>query len=228
MAVSAKVNIFVSGVTGYIDGAVLTKLLEHPKQRLPHHRPCVVHREEKAKKLKSVGVTPVIGSLNDTDLVHELSLDSDAVISMARANADHAPSVEATLSGQKKRFEKTGEQPILIHTVDSLPIALSQCTNAASTISLGQEFFLAKPKRKFPQLPPLSLTVDVDLLIVDADKEGRCTALSQVEYTILTLTPITGYVRTYIILPSTIYSLAWGLLVDIGVSNISIQIPATI
>lgn len=70
---------------------------------------------------------------------------------------------------------------------------------------------------------------DVDLLIVDADKEGECTALSQVGYTILTLTSITGYVRTYIILPSTIYGLARGLLVDIGVSNNrSIQIPAII
>lgn len=67
------------------------------------------------------------------------------------------------------------------------------------------------------------------MLIVDADKEGEYAALSQVSYTTLTLTFMTGYVRTYIILPSTIYGLARGLLVDIGVSNNrSIQIPAII
>lgn len=38
-----------------------------------------------------------------------------------------------------------------------------------------------------------------------------------------------GYVKTYIILPSTIYGIATGKLVDIGVQNCySIQIPSLI
>lgn len=68
---------------GYIGGAVLTKLLEHPKAN-DFHITALVRSTEKAEKLKSVGVTPVIGSLDDTDLVHKLSLDSDIVISMVR------------------------------------------------------------------------------------------------------------------------------------------------
>jgi hypothetical protein len=42
----------------------------------------------------------------------------------------------------------------------------------------------------------------------------------------LVFRPFTGYVKSYIILPSTIYGLATGKLVDIGVQNRhSVQIP---
>ncbi|KAF7424397.1 hypothetical protein PC9H_009704 [Pleurotus ostreatus] len=201
MAASAKVSIFVSGATGYIGGAVLTKLLEHPKAN-DFHITALVRSTEKAEKLKSVGVTPVIGSLDDTDLVHKLSLDSDIVISMA--NADHAPSVQAMLSGQKERFEKTGERPILIHTSGT-----GVLSDNAEGLYRTETIWNDADPAQIATIAPTQPHRNVDLLIVDADKEG--------------------YVRTYIILPSTIYGLARGLLVDIGVSNNrSIQIPAII
>jgi small basic protein len=43
------------------------------------------------------------------------------------------------------------------------------------------------------------------------------------------LTRQTGYVRTYIVLPSTIYGIASGKLFDLGISNAhSIQVPVAI
>ncbi len=62
---------------------MLTKLLEHPNAN-DFNVTALVRSTEKAEKLKSVGVTPVIGSLDDTDLVYKLSSDSDVVISMVR------------------------------------------------------------------------------------------------------------------------------------------------
>ncbi|KAF4596514.1 hypothetical protein EYR38_007901 [Pleurotus pulmonarius] len=199
MATNAKVNIFVLGATGYIGGAVLTKLLEHPKAN-DFNVTALVRSTEKAEKLKSVGVTPVLGSLDDTDFVHKLSSDSDVVISMA--NADHAPSVQAMLSGQKEHFQKTGKQPIFIHTVGVL-------SDNAEGLYHTETIWNDADPAQIATIAPTQPHRDVDLLIVDADKEG--------------------YVRTYIILPSTIYGLAQGRLVDIGVSNNrSIQIPAII
>jgi len=58
-------------------------------------------------------------------------------------------------------------------------------------------------------LPATALHRPVDLEVVAADKEG--------------------YVRTYIVLPSTIYGIATGKLYDLGISNPhSIQIPLAI
>jgi hypothetical protein len=63
------------------------------------------------------------------------------------------------------------------------------------------------------------------LELVQADKEG--------EFFLLALHPppdsVPGYVKTYIVLPSSIYGLATGPLVDAGIQNpSSIQIPWTI
>ncbi|GLB41194.1 putative NAD-binding protein [Lyophyllum shimeji] len=62
---------------------------------------------------------------------------------------------------------------------------------------------------QFETLAPTRLHRDVDLLLVDADR--------------------LGYVRTYLILPCTIYGPAIGMIVEHGIPNVhSIQIPSLI
>ncbi|KAF4612716.1 hypothetical protein D9613_011831 [Agrocybe pediades] len=103
------------------------------------------------------------------------------------------------LRGMKKRFEATGKPHILLHT------ASSQITLLVSTIHPPLSMtMLTRTKSKHWQQ---HRTVDIEL--VKADKEG--------------------YMKAYLVLPSMIYGLGQGRLVDLGIQNkFSIQIPQLI
>lgn len=126
----------LEALLGYIGGVVLLRLLNHPSN---FKITALVRSPDKAVKLATLGVTPVVGSLDDSELLKKLCSESDVVLSMVRAhsdiklilivheilvffqaNADHLPSVQAMLSGLKTKFEATGTPPILIHTVRSI------------------------------------------------------------------------------------------------------------
>jgi hypothetical protein len=71
-----------------------------------------VRNRDKASLLESVGVRPVIGSLDDAALLSAEAEKADYVIHTADS-ADHMPSCRAILDGMKKRKDN----PILIHIV---------------------------------------------------------------------------------------------------------------
>lgn len=77
------------------------------------------------------------------------------------------------------------------------------------------------------QLDALPLTQfhrKIDLAIVNADAQGMRSVLLFFEIPLINV--YEGYVRAYIIAPSTVWGLAVGPLVDLGVQNaISMQIP---
>jgi hypothetical protein len=78
-------------------------------------------------------------------------------------------------------------------------------------------------------IPPTQPHREVDLENVHADAEGEFGALSQNFSHFMHHLWMKGYVRVYIILPSTIYGLATGRLVDLGIQNPhSIQVPMLI
>jgi hypothetical protein len=77
-------------------------------------------------------------------------------------------------------------------------------------------------------LPITQIHRPVDLAVVAADQEGNVTH-SSLSTSLLMLGLHTGYVKTYIILPSTIYGIVSNPLVDAGVQNPhSIQVPQLI
>lgn len=92
---SAKTNIFFTGATGtshlksnllvsrivegYIGGSVLSRLLKHPNAA-SFNITALVRSPEKAEKLKTLGVSPVVGSHSDLALVEKLSAKADVVI----------------------------------------------------------------------------------------------------------------------------------------------------
>lgn len=66
-------------ISGYIGGAVLQRLLAHPKGDT-FEITALVRNADKAKLLNSLGVNTVIASLSDFDKVAEVSANSDVVI----------------------------------------------------------------------------------------------------------------------------------------------------
>jgi len=102
------------------------------------------------------------------------------------------------------RHESTGKVPLLIHT-SGTGVLIDNAAGMYATDVVYSDLDL----KQIESLQETQIHRNVDLAIVDADKQG--------------------YVKTYIILPSTIYGQASGRLVDLGVQNkFSIQIPLLI
>ena len=72
----------------------------------------LVRNKEKGSLLASVGVRPVIGTLDDAAILSAEAEKADVVIHTADSS-DHVASCKAILEGMKKR----SDHPILIHIV---------------------------------------------------------------------------------------------------------------
>jgi len=110
---------------------------------------------------------------------------------------------KATLAGLKKRHA-SGVVPIFFNTSGTGVI-----TDDARGMYPGTTIYDDSDADQIESIAPTQIHRDVDLAITAADAEG--------------------YIQSYIILPSTIYGLATGRLVDMGIQNPhSIQIPSLI
>ncbi|KAI9061683.1 NAD-P-binding protein [Trametes sanguinea] len=195
-----RASVFLLGATGYIGGGVLARLLVNAK---PLFDITVLLRDAvKADKLKPFGVKTVLGTLDDTDKVEQLASQADIVFECA--DADHVASTKAVLAGLKKRYQETGRPPALIHTSGTGVLA-----DDAAGMHDTDTIYYDTNVEQLAQLPPEQPHREIDLLVLAADEEG--------------------YVKSYLVLPSTIYGLAKGPLVDAGIMNPqSQQIPALI
>jgi nucleoside-diphosphate-sugar epimerase len=99
-------KIFLTGASGYIGGSVANKLLQQGHQVYG-----LVRSPEKAQLVKQLGISPVLGSLDDGDRLDESARSADAVINAA--SSDHRPAVEALV----KALAESGKT--LIHTSGS-------------------------------------------------------------------------------------------------------------
>ncbi|KAJ3514590.1 hypothetical protein NLJ89_g2291 [Agrocybe chaxingu] len=186
---------------GYIGGSVLSRLLKH-EDFSTLNITALVRSPEKAEKLKGLGVNTVVGSHDDEKLVVSLATESDIVIAMA--DADNFGATVATLKGLKQRHEATGTVPIFIHTSGT-----GVLTDNAVGDHPTETIYDDANAEQIESLPPTQVHRNVDLELLRGDKEG--------------------YVKTYIVLPSTIYGIATGVLVDQGIQNPhSIQVPSLI
>jgi uncharacterized protein YbjT (DUF2867 family) len=79
-------KIFLTCASGYIGGSVAHKLIQQGHQVYG-----LVRSPEKAELVAKSGVSPVLGSLDDTDRLVESAHNSDAVINTA--SSDHRPAV---------------------------------------------------------------------------------------------------------------------------------------
>ncbi|TFY68537.1 hypothetical protein EVG20_g3523 [Dentipellis fragilis] len=196
-----KIQVLITGATGYIGGTVVQLLLAHPK-RDTFEITAYVRSEEKAKVLQTFGLKTAIGTFNESDKLTDLASKADVVINIA--DADHFAGNKALLNGLKKRYESTKKVPAFIHTSG---------TGVLNDDALGDRisdtiYYDSKPEQ-LDALPDTQIHRDVDLEIIGADKAG--------------------YARTYIIFPGTIYGTVSGKLVDTGITNRhSVQVPGLI
>jgi uncharacterized protein YbjT (DUF2867 family) len=63
----------------------------------------LVSSKEKAEKVRTVGITPVMGNLNDLDVLTKAAQDADAIVNAANAeDRASAKTLVAALAGSRK------------------------------------------------------------------------------------------------------------------------------
>lgn len=192
------VRVLFTGATGYIGGSVLARLLEHPNISSLHIT-AVVRNGEKAQKLKQLGVNVVVGSHNDPSLVETLAAEADVVITAA--NVDDLEAAQAILRGLKQRYSQTKIPAIVIHTSGT-----GVLTDDAKGLHPTDTVYDDADAAQMASLAPTQMHRNVDLELLKADEEG--------------------YIKSYIILPSTIYGVSDHKLTQLGIANDhSQQIP---
>ncbi|MET0327302.1 MAG: NAD-dependent epimerase/dehydratase family protein [Luteimonas sp.] len=112
-------HLFLTGVTGFIGGSLATALL-----RDGHTIRGLVRTPEAAARVASLGITPVLGTLDDRDLLTAEARRADAVINAA--SSDHRGAVEALLEGLR------GAGKAFLHTSGSSVIGDDVAGNALS------------------------------------------------------------------------------------------------
>ncbi|THH29008.1 hypothetical protein EUX98_g5181 [Antrodiella citrinella] len=195
-------SIFVLGATGYVGGGILANIFEHPKAST--FKITILTRSASKAKIfeEKFSVKTVVSSTDDEDLVQKLASEAHVVISAA--DSDNLPATKAILRGMKDRHSKTGDVPSLIHTSGT-----GALTTYDKGLKVGTNVYDDSDVQSMASLPPTQPHRNVDLAIVAADKEG--------------------YIKSYIVLPSTIYGIAHHALAKAGASNLySVQIPALI
>ncbi|CAL1702855.1 unnamed protein product [Somion occarium] len=188
---STRIPILVLGATGYIGGSVLARLLAH-SDRDEFDITALVRSPRNAARLDSFGITTVIGTLEEAGKLEVLASQAHVVFSMA--DAKNLRAIQAILRGLRKRREDTGDLPLLIHNSGTA------CLNddARGMYSSDVIYDDMKPEQ-IEALPSSQPHRQVDMAIVEADQRG--------------------YLRSYIILPSSVYGIVSGPLVNARVQN---------
>ncbi len=129
-------KVFVTGATGYIGGSVAERLMASGHQVVG-----LVRTAEKARLLKDRGIEPVLGTLDDSEIITNAAHAADAVIHAA--SADHPGSV-VTLVAALERSGKT-----LICTTGSGIVADSADGEYASSVVFTEDtYFEPVPFRR--------------------------------------------------------------------------------
>lgn len=102
-------SIFLTGANGYVGGTVALRLI-----RAGYSIRGLVRDEQKAIQVKALGIEPVVGSLDDSDLLIREAKASEGVIHTA--DSDHLSAVDAfidALDGSGKPFLHTSGSSVI-------------------------------------------------------------------------------------------------------------------
>lgn len=103
-------TILITGVTGYIGGSIAVQLLKRNYKVLG-----LIRNETDKSKIEKLGITPIIGSIDNIDIIEKTIEKVDAVINTA--DADNAYFVATSLEKMK------GTNKTFIHTSGSSIVA---------------------------------------------------------------------------------------------------------
>jgi len=145
-------NVFITGAGGYIGGSVAAALIKRG-----HQVRGLTRSADGAEQLKSYGIDPVIGELDDSRLLKQEASIADMVINTA--NADHRVAVEALISG----LNQSGKR--LIHTSGSSIVGDDARGDLCSEVISSEETSLAIDPRKQARR-------EIDLMVMDAAKQN--------------------------------------------------------
>jgi nucleoside-diphosphate-sugar epimerase len=119
-------RILITGASGYIGGSVAAKLVASG-----HQVAGLTRSQKSASLLKERGIDPVVGTLDDVDILTAAAQAADAVIHTA--SADHPGSVVTLVTA----LERSGK--LLIHTTGSAIVADHADGAYASTVPLTED-----------------------------------------------------------------------------------------
>ncbi|MBA1377696.1 NAD-dependent epimerase/dehydratase family protein [Pseudomonas brassicacearum] len=144
-------NVFVTGAAGFIGGSIATGLV-----RAGHHVTGLVRSVEQATELTARGITPVIGTLEDSALLAEQARAADAVINAA--SSDHRGAAEALVEALE------GSNKVLLHTSGSSIVG--DASGGRASDDIYYENNLPQPTAD------KAARVAIDNLILEAAKHG--------------------------------------------------------
>ncbi|CAF2989399.1 unnamed protein product [Rotaria sp. Silwood2] len=110
-----KVNVFLTGGTGYIGGSILTALLQRSNALDFNITVLIRGDNERVKKLSSLNITPLVGSNDSFEIIEKAARESHVVIHTSNLS-DGLLSTKAIISGLNKRTKETRMPAIYIHT----------------------------------------------------------------------------------------------------------------
>ena len=145
-------TIFLTGATGYIGGSVSVKLME-----AGYTVRGLVRNRESAARVAELGIDPVLGTLDDSELLTAEARRSDGAINTA--SADHAGSVRALIAGLKD-----SGKPFL-HTSGSSVIGDDARGNRSSDVVFDEDTPLVVNPLKQARR-------DIDLMVLEAATSG--------------------------------------------------------
>ena len=145
-------KIFITGAGGYIGGSVAMALLA-----AGHRVRGLTRNAASAQRLAETGIEPVLGSLDDADILTSEALASDGVINTA--SADHLGAAQALIAGLE------GSSKPLLHTSGSSVIGDDARGSRRSETVFDEDTPLVVQPMKQPRR-------DLDLLVLGAAAQG--------------------------------------------------------
>ena len=144
-------NIFITGAAGFIGGSIATGLLNKG-----HHVTGLVRSAEQAGELTSLGIVPVIGTLDDAVMLTEQAHKADGVINAA--SSDHRGAVEALIAGLR------GTDKPFLHTSGSSIVGDASGGEGSDNLYDEGQLPAATPDK--------AARVAIDDLVLAAAKDG--------------------------------------------------------
>ncbi|HEX2603540.1 MAG TPA: NAD-dependent epimerase/dehydratase family protein [Oxalicibacterium sp.] len=145
-------KVFITGAAGYIGGSVAVRFLREGYQVRG-----LVRTPQQAERVKALGIEPVLGTLDDRDILIREAQQADAVVNAA--SSDHRPAVEALLEGLQ------GSNKAFIHTSGSSVVG----DDARGEWKSDKIYSEDTPVRVVPEK---AARAALDKLILDAAQRG--------------------------------------------------------